>query len=75
MYISSKKHTCVFVKRYDEGDFLILLLIVDDMLIVRQDTRKIASLKKALRKSFAMKDLVSRFELLTRPCYNLSVMC
>ena len=47
----------VFVKRYDEGDFLILLLYVDDMLIVGQDTRKIASLKKALGKSFAMKDL------------------
>ena len=25
---------CVFVKRYDEGDFLILLLYVDDMLVV-----------------------------------------
>ena len=36
---------------------MILLLIVDDMLIVRQDTRKIASLKKAQGKSFAMKDL------------------
>ena len=40
---------CVFVKRYDEGDFLILLLYVDDMLVVSQDTKKIASLKKALR--------------------------
>ena len=29
----------MFVKRYDEGDFLILLLYVDDMLIVGQDTR------------------------------------
>ena len=48
---------CVFVKRYEEGDFLILLLYVDDMLIVGQDTRKIGSLKKALGKSFAMKDL------------------
>ena len=57
MYISSKKHTCVFVKRYDEGDFLILLLIVDDMLIVRQDTRNIGNLNKALGKSFSMKDL------------------
>ena len=37
----------VFVKRYDEGDFLILLLYVDAMLIVGQGTRKIASLKKA----------------------------
>ena len=47
----------MFVKRYNEGDFLILLLYVDDMLIVGQDTRKIGSLKKALGKSFAMKDL------------------
>ena len=48
---------CVFVKRYDEGDFLILLLYVDDMLVVKQDTRKIRNLKKALGKSFVMKDL------------------
>ena len=48
---------CVFVKRYDEGDFLILLLYVDDMLIVRQDTRNIGNLNKALGKSFSMKDL------------------
>jgi ATP-binding cassette subfamily B (MDR/TAP) protein 1 len=48
---------CVFVKRYNEGDFLILLLYVDDMLVVGQDVKKIASLEKALSKSFAMKDL------------------
>ena len=35
----------VFVKRYDEGDFLFLLLYVDDMLVVRQETKKIVSLK------------------------------
>ena len=48
---------CAFVKRYDEGDFLILFLYVDDMLVVGQDTKNIVSLKKALRESFAMKDL------------------
>jgi transposase InsO family protein len=48
---------CVFVKRYDEGDFLILLLYVDDMLVVGQNAKKIASLKKELSKVFAMKDL------------------
>ena len=47
----------MFVKRYDEGDFLILLLYVDDMLIVGQDIKRIMSLKKALGKSFSMKDL------------------
>ena len=36
---------------------MIILLYVDDTLIVRQDTRKIGSLKKALGKLFAMKDL------------------
>ena len=47
----------MFVKRYNDGNFLILLLYVDDMLIVGKDTKKIGSLKKTLRKSFAMKDL------------------
>ena len=47
----------MFVKEFDEGEFLILLLYVDDMLIVRQDPKKIESLKKALSKSFAMKDM------------------
>jgi hypothetical protein len=41
----------VFVKRYNDGNFLILLLYVDDMLIVGKDTKKIGS------QSFAMKDL------------------
>ena len=48
---------CVFVKKFDGGDFLILLLYVDDMLIVGRDPKKIGSLKKALSKSFAMKDM------------------
>ena len=47
----------VFVKKYDGGDFLILLLYVDDILIVTQDPKKITSLKKALGKYFAMKDM------------------
>ena len=48
---------CVFVKKFPNGDFFILLLYVDDMLIVGQDTNKIEKLKKELNKSFAMKDL------------------
>ena len=46
---------CVFVKKYDGGNFLILLLYVDDMLIVGQDPKKIGSLKKALSRLFTMK--------------------
>ena len=57
--MGSTKYTdhCVFVKRYDEDDFLILLLNVDDTLIVGQDIKRIVSLKKALGKSYTMKDL------------------
>ena len=45
---------CVFMKTYDGGDFLILLLYVVDMVIVRHDLKKIRSVKKALEKSFAI---------------------
>ena len=48
---------CIFVKRFLDGDFIILLLYVDDMLIVGHDARKIDKLKEELSKSFAMKDL------------------
>ncbi|KAK3043672.1 hypothetical protein RJ639_000088 [Escallonia herrerae] len=40
-----------------DGDLIILLLYVDDMLIVRHDVKKVNKLKKDLNKSFAMKDL------------------
>ena len=48
---------CVFVKKFEGGDFLILLLYVDDMLIVGRDQAKIQMLKKALNRTFSMKDL------------------
>ena len=37
---------CVFVKKFSDGEFIILLLYVDDMLIVGCDTSKIDKLKK-----------------------------
>ncbi|KAL6345710.1 hypothetical protein AAG906_017451 [Vitis piasezkii] len=48
---------CVFVKKFSDEEFIILLLYVDDMLIVGRDTGKIDKLKKELSKSFEMKDL------------------
>ena len=48
---------CVFVKRFLDGEFIILLLYVDDMLIVGQNSDKISKLKEEMKKSFAMKDL------------------
>ena len=37
---------CVFVKKFSNGEFIILLLYVDDMLIVDHDTSKIDKLKQ-----------------------------
>ena len=47
----------VYVRKFPNGKFVILLLYVDDMLIVGQDVGVIGNLKKDLFKSFNMKDL------------------
>ena len=47
----------VFMKKFSDDDFIILLLYVDDMLIVGHDAKRIQSLKTELSKYFAMKDL------------------
>ena len=47
----------VFVKKFGDNNFIILLLYVDDMLIVGQDVSNIDNLKREYSKSFAMKDL------------------
>ena len=56
---SHKRHAdhCVYVKKFDRGDFIILLLYVNDMLIDGRDSKKIRSLKKSWSESFAMKDM------------------
>ena len=48
---------CVFVKKFSNEEFIILLIYMDDMLIVGRDIGKIDKLKKELSKSFEMKDL------------------
>ena len=47
-YHKTQADHCVFVKKFEGGNFLILLLYVDDMLIVGRDQAKIRMLKKAL---------------------------
>ena len=37
---------CVFVKKFNGSDFLIVLLYVDDMLIVRRDPKKIGNVEE-----------------------------
>ena len=56
---------CVFVKKFSDGEFIILLLYVDDMLIIGRDIDKIDKLKKELSKSFEMKDLGPASQILS----------
>jgi len=56
-YDKTSSNQCVFVKKFLNGKYIILLLYVDDMLIVGHDKDDIQSLKKELSKSFTMKDL------------------
>ena len=56
-YDRTASDLCVFVNKFFDGEFIILLLYMDDMLIVGRDTSKIDKLKKELSKSFKMKDL------------------
>ena len=45
------------LKQFEVGNFIILLLYVDDMLIIGQDFNMINMLKVELSKTFDMKDL------------------
>ena len=56
-YNKTSSDHCVFVQKFSDNDFIILLLYVDDMLIVGKNTSKIDELKKELCKSFSMKEL------------------
>ncbi|KAL5842405.1 hypothetical protein ACOSQ3_013008 [Xanthoceras sorbifolium] len=56
-YKKTTSDHCVFVQKFSDDDFIVLLLYVDDMLIVGRNVSRINSLKKQLSKSFAMKDL------------------
>ena len=55
---------CVYVWRFHDDKFIILLLYVDDMLIVGQDANLIQKLKMELSKTFIMKDLGSAKHIL-----------
>lgn len=48
---------CVFVLKFSNDDFIILLIYVDDILIDSYSVSRIDKLKCELSKSFAMKDL------------------
>jgi hypothetical protein len=56
-YRKTTSNHCVFMQKFPNGDFIILLLYIDDMLIVGMNSLRIDRLKKQLSQSFVMKDL------------------
>ena len=64
-YRKTTSDHCVFVQKFSDDDFVILLLYVDDILIVCRNVSRIDKLKKQLSKSFSMKDLGSVKKILS----------
>ena len=56
-YKRTDAYHCVYFRKFTDGNFIILLLYVDDMLIAGNDSKLIGKLKERLFKSFDMKDL------------------
>ncbi|KAH9801106.1 hypothetical protein KPL71_000900 [Citrus sinensis] len=48
---------CTYYKRFEDNDFIILLLYVDDMLVAGPNKDRIQELKAQLAREFEMKDL------------------
>ena len=48
---------CVYLKRKNDGSYIIMLLYADDMLVAGSNMQEINVLKIKLENSFAMKDL------------------
>ncbi|KAH9663295.1 hypothetical protein KPL70_019630 [Citrus sinensis] len=48
---------CTYYKRFEDNDFIILLLYVDDMLVAGPNKDRIQELKAQLGRKFEMKDL------------------
>ncbi|KAL6133097.1 hypothetical protein ACLB2K_065334 [Fragaria x ananassa] len=56
-YLRSEYDHCVYFKRLPDGNFIYLLLYVDDMLIASKNMMEIEKLKAQMKKHFEMKDL------------------
>ena len=56
-YMKTNSDHCIFVQKFSDDNFIILVLYVDDMLIIGRDFTKIKDLKKEFSKTFTMNDL------------------
>ena len=64
-YKRKEANHCVYIRKILDGNFIILLLYVDDMLIVGQNVKLISRLKGELAQSFEIKDLRDARQILS----------
>lgn len=55
-FTCSESNPCIYYKKLPNGEFFILLLYVDDMLVADTSMKIVSELKTHLAKEFAMKD-------------------
>ena len=55
---------CVYLKKQNDGSYIILLLYVDDMLVASSNMQEVNVLKRKLANSFAMNDLGAAKQIL-----------
>ncbi|KAG9457669.1 hypothetical protein H6P81_002177 [Aristolochia fimbriata] len=63
-FAMSNADHCVYLQSFNDGDYIILTLYVDDMLVAGTNMKKIDELKKRLANQFSMKDLGEAKQLL-----------
>jgi len=56
-YERSSYDSCVYFKKYADGDYVFMLLYVDDILIASKNMKHVSELKALLGSEFEMKDL------------------
>ncbi|KAH9681068.1 hypothetical protein KPL71_026802 [Citrus sinensis] len=61
---------CAYYKRFEDNDFIILLLYVDDMLVAGPNKDRIQKLKAQLAREFEMKDLGPANKILGMQIYR-----
>lgn len=63
-YTRCHSNHCVYLKKKNDGSYIILLLYVDDMLVAGSNMQEINVLKRKFANSFAMKDLGAAKQIL-----------
>jgi len=63
-YIRCHSDHCVYIKKFEDGSYIIMCLYVDDMLVAGKNMQEIKVLKKQLSESFDKKDLGAARQIL-----------